>query len=490
MNARRWVSLGLTTALLACGVDATSVTAIEGSAGAAGDVGAAGTIAGGRGGTSGLAGSAGSVAKGGGGGATAAGSTGSAGDGAAGDGAAAGGSGGTDGGSGGVGGESGVGGEGGAGADQAGNAGQAGTGEAGQSGAGQGGAGGAGQGGAGQGGAGEGGAGQGGAGEAGAATGGAGQGGTSSGPRCGDGLVNQPDEQCDDGNLTDGDACTSACNVSCPAGGRLVEQTHHCFFLSTAKGDAYDPDGTAPNPCTGPGVHVAMLSHPDDAYQVRQGHAFDNAWLGARTYDADGSDDPARYRWFEGPTMRDDIWAPSEPSDFDSRRCVAFTKDGDDVSYENRTCTESKLTLCVREPVCFVGGRLGIVDGAGHCFVSHPGPVDRAGAAAACSATYGGHLASFVEIEELSFLGGLGFREHWVDAVQAAGAGEPGEGWSWPSDGGAPLASDAVHWAGDRPDDGGDADPAVKENCAILTRGRRLDDRSCSATRAALCEIP
>lgn len=487
MSARRWTSLGLATALLACGVDTESVATLTGAAGTAGNAqlgGAAGSLPvedPGSGGSTG-----GTSAKGGGAGTIGAGAGGSSGKGNA---AAMGGAGGAE-----IAGAGGAGGEAGTSEGGAGQGGEAGTGSGGKGGAGPGGGGpgGAGPGGAdagGSGGEGPGGAAMGGSG--GSGPGGGGQGGMTGAPRCGDGLVNQPDEECDDANQVEADACTNVCKVPCPPGGKFVAETRRCYFLSANQGAAYSADGgPVPDPCAGPGTHIAMLTHPDDAYQVRQGTAFEDAWLGARTFDDDGSDDPSRYRWFEGPSLHDGVWAPSEPSDFDSRRCVAFTKDGGDVSYENRTCSESKRSLCVREPVCFVSGRLGFVGPSGHCFVTHPAPLDRAGAAAICSATYGGYLASFPAPEELALLGGLGIREHWVGALQLANGAEPGEGWTWPAEGDAALASDADQWAGDRPDDGALLETPAEEDCAVLTRGRRLDDRACTGVRPALCEVP
>lgn len=56
----------------------------------------------------------------------------------------------------------------------------------------------------------------------------------SAAPRCGDGTVNQQSEQCDDGNTTSGDGCSSSCQIEAPqnitVSGRVYNQTSGAGF--------------------------------------------------------------------------------------------------------------------------------------------------------------------------------------------------------------------------------------------------------------------
>ena len=71
------------------------------------------------------------------------------------------------------------------------------------------------------------------------------------GPGCGDGKVNQPDEECDDGNTLPGDGCSGACTQEdysvCPPGGGECMSTIKCgdgvVEASEACDDGNDQDG-------------------------------------------------------------------------------------------------------------------------------------------------------------------------------------------------------------------------------------------------------
>ena len=55
-------------------------------------------------------------------------------------------------------------------------------------------------------------------------------------PRCGDGTINQPSEQCDDGNTQNGDCCSASCQFeSCDDGNACTDDSCNpasgCFPL-------------------------------------------------------------------------------------------------------------------------------------------------------------------------------------------------------------------------------------------------------------------
>src|SRR5215471_5620647 len=68
------------------------------------------------------------------------------------------------------------------------------------------------------------------------------------GPYCGDGLVNQADEECDDGNVLPGDGCTGVCrkepNFQCPPGGGRCTSTIRCGDGVRSPGEACDDGNT------------------------------------------------------------------------------------------------------------------------------------------------------------------------------------------------------------------------------------------------------
>jgi fibro-slime domain-containing protein len=68
------------------------------------------------------------------------------------------------------------------------------------------------------------------------------------GPYCGDGVVNQPSEECDDGNVLPGDGCTGVCkkepNFSCPPTGGRCSSTVHCGDSVRSPGEACDDGNT------------------------------------------------------------------------------------------------------------------------------------------------------------------------------------------------------------------------------------------------------
>jgi fibro-slime domain-containing protein len=68
------------------------------------------------------------------------------------------------------------------------------------------------------------------------------------GPYCGDGVVNEPSEECDDGNVLPGDGCTGVCkkepNFSCPPNGGKCLSTVRCGDSVRTPGEACDDGNT------------------------------------------------------------------------------------------------------------------------------------------------------------------------------------------------------------------------------------------------------
>ncbi len=71
------------------------------------------------------------------------------------------------------------------------------------------------------------------------------------GPFCGDGVVDQASEECDDGNVLPGDGCTGLCktepNSNCPPAGGACSSTVVCGDGVRSPGEACDDGNTKPN---------------------------------------------------------------------------------------------------------------------------------------------------------------------------------------------------------------------------------------------------
>lgn len=56
-------------------------------------------------------------------------------------------------------------------------------------------------------------------------------------PRCGDGVVNQSSEDCDDGNLVDTDGCSNGCVIACVCGDLVLCPAEQCDDGNLVSGD-------------------------------------------------------------------------------------------------------------------------------------------------------------------------------------------------------------------------------------------------------------
>ena len=65
---------------------------------------------------------------------------------------------------------------------------------------------------------------------------------------CGDGILHQPDEECDDGNQDDTDACTSQCKNATCGDGFIQAGVEECDDANTVNGDGCDESCKAENP--------------------------------------------------------------------------------------------------------------------------------------------------------------------------------------------------------------------------------------------------
>jgi cysteine-rich repeat protein len=318
-------------------------------------------------------------------------------------------------------------------------------------------------------------------------------------PTCGDGIVNQASEQCDDGNTSGGDSCDAGCQVSCgepgPFSGQAPE-SHRCYFATSATyQNAPKAEGQE---CTGPGVHIAVPGDPRDVSWLigRTGIPEDSrAWIGADR-PTNNPADKSGYVWFEGPAIENGLWEGGQPNNPTNETCVNVRESGGRLRIGDVDCSSQagRPVLCVREPTCVVGGRLGVLGEEAHCYILTESAASHDDSQAACQ-KWGGHLATFETPNDLYRLGGYGFRNVWVGANQTGKGGKVKDGWQWSDAGPKPPPVAAELWAPGEPNDSDapnqDAKDAGKEDCSTLLRGtRRLNDAPCGQLNFGLCEIP
>jgi len=189
----------------------------------------------------------------------------------------------------------------------------------------------------------------GGSGAGGASTGGVGAGGAGAAPAvCGNGFIEGAPEECDDGNLADGDGCTG-CVVDCPPDGYKDPNTFHCYF-----GISQEPWMGGWQDCidTAPGTNAAALSTLAE-FDVVTAHfagvgMTGQMWIGGAYDPGDGG-----WSWANGETWiyanDSDPWAGGFPQA--SGECVRVQPSDTKREMKNDGCNESKPMICERKPL-------------------------------------------------------------------------------------------------------------------------------------------
>ena len=173
------------------------------------------------------------------------------------------------------------------------------------------------------------------------------------GGRCGNGTVDGG-EECDDGNLVDGDGCSASCVVECP-GGSKVPTTHHCYV---ARGATADWNGAkAGCPTIAADFHLATVTSDAEGTFVAALGA--DGWLGA--WDGKGDTDSSRgtYAWVDAEPFVYTHWKAGEPSN--SKHSCGFLGLGTchyehclmtfgDAQWNDTDCRDSRVSVCERDP--------------------------------------------------------------------------------------------------------------------------------------------
>jgi cysteine-rich repeat protein len=164
--------------------------------------------------------------------------------------------------------------------------------------------------------------------------GGAGGGGAPPADAGGDGAVAGV-EECDDGNVIDGDGCT-ACVVDCEPQGTKHPVTGHCYLVF--------PDATtwpfAEANCQAwggaPGLgHLASIGgqgEQDLVYSLIDVQT----WIGVQDPVVEGE-----YQWSDGSPWGYEFWAPGEPDNTYEEDC-AFMRTSDEGGWNDHACGDTR----------------------------------------------------------------------------------------------------------------------------------------------------
>ena len=311
---------------------------------------------------------------------------------------------------------------------------------------------------------------------------------------CGDGVV-QLDEECDDANAANGDGC-NACVVVCAGPGTTTKatDTFHCYGKVAAGLSWYD----ARYACLSAGGDLASITS-DPERQLVDAITDSDTWTGGNDQAAEG-----QYAWANGEPWGYDKWQGGQPDNAGlppGEDCFLFTAT---ASMHDFPCSDAKSYLCEIEPTgpCGDGKKTGIEEcddgndvagdgcsacqmdcGAGeiedpgthHCYRFVATAASWSDAEADC-ASQGAHLASITSGSERAFLAGQGLDgDLWLGGTDAVTEGK----WVW-ADGEVWSYGD---WNFTEPNN------LFGEDCLLGTPdGMHWNDLSCEELQPYLCE--
>jgi cysteine-rich repeat protein len=286
--------------------------------------------------------------------------------------------------------------------------------------------------------------------------------------QCGDGKRQAPVEECDDGNRSDGDDCSSQC-LRCDEGDARFTwaRSGRCY----SRHDRPLPWGEADAACRALGAHLASINAWAEMKEVstrllagRTG----TYWTGLSDMWGSGE-----YRWSSGEPQNLLIrWSaqPPQPS-----QCVSMDAAGDVTAplkpLVAEECEQARGFLCEKEE-----WRVSPVSGHAYRHVGLVQTLD--GAIEACRRA-GGHLVTVADGEENAFVGSQFMGTVWLGAMKKQKVGY----FEWIT--GEPFAFESFA--------PGDPDLALIPDCLVLGEDRKWYDRACDGSRGgpygAICEI-
>ncbi|MCC6554466.1 MAG: DUF4215 domain-containing protein [Polyangiaceae bacterium] len=153
---------------------------------------------------------------------------------------------------------------------------------------------------------------------------------------CGDGII-QADEECDDGNMTEGDGCAQ-CEVTCPPGEIKEPRSLHCYRVVTVSPKSWDD---AAFDCDVIGAKLATVDTPGEvAFLAPQ--LTGTLWIGGRLDAGAGA-----FTWPGAEPWCYTSWGVGEPSASPGDDCVSMLADG---TWTASACDTIQGYVCERPP--------------------------------------------------------------------------------------------------------------------------------------------
>lgn len=309
-----------------------------------------------------------------------------------------------------------------------------------------------------------------------------------SGPRCGDGALD-PDEVCDDGNQLSTDSCANGCAWAACGDGLLREGVEECddgntdsascsrgclicgddpnSYFRLANGHCYTlytvamSQRDARAACQSAGGDLWTITSQAEGREVTLNtnlEAGERYWLGLQTNANGGS-------WITGEDTNYSNFSAGEPSMVD--RCVSLQHNDPGTTWLSQPCGDALPYVCERAPVL-------VYPGNHHAFRLFTGARTLEQARQSCR-EWGGYLAMLETENERLFVAHSFNLAAWVDANDAGVENQ----FEWANG----TAIEPSAFAPGQPDD-----MTGNQGCLFLNAAERLVDAPCTENRAYLCE--
>jgi cysteine-rich repeat protein len=285
---------------------------------------------------------------------------------------------------------------------------------------------------------------------------------------CGDGKLRAPVEECDDGNRSDGDGCSSQC-LRCEAGdARFVwAQSGRCY----SRHDAPLPWREAAGACNAIGAHLVSLNAWAEMRAVSTHLLADRHepyWIGLSDMWGSGE-----YRWDSGEPQNLLLrWSAEPPT---PGRCVSLDAAGDITAdlkpMRAEGCEEARGFICEKE-------EWRTSPGNGHAY-RQVGMVQTFDQATAACTRAGGHLVTIDGADENAFVGAQFLGTLWLGGLKKKKTGY----FQW-------ITGEPFDFEFFAP---GDPDLNLIPDCLVMGDDRKWYDRGCDGSKggpyAAVCEV-
>lgn len=168
---------------------------------------------------------------------------------------------------------------------------------------------------------------------------------------CGNGVIESPVEECDDGDVVDADGCSATCTVECA--GFVDGDTFHCYELHPGLSSWVE----ARDACLarGRGFYLVTFGSQaeldfvfsDPGVIASLGEAPDgNIWIGG----TDGSQE-GTWVWVNGEPWTFEAWTRGQPDDYlMAEDCVELWPYDTGFGWNDQSCDDGRAYLCERPP--------------------------------------------------------------------------------------------------------------------------------------------